>query len=70
MLDALQKQVSAVEYYLDKMKNATQSGVQIGMMFTLQFQMQCMSQVSEACANCLSAVHNEMMTMARATKGT
>lgn len=70
MLQGVQNQVNVVEGYLNDMKAATAGGVQIGAMFNLQFHMQIMSQFMEACSNSLSAVHNEMMTMARATKGT
>ncbi len=38
-------------------------------MFELQIAMQTGSQYLEACSNVLSAVHQSMMSMARATKG-
>jgi hypothetical protein len=40
-----------------------------GQMFHIQFMMEMMSQYIEAVSNTLQAVHNEMITMARATKG-
>jgi hypothetical protein len=38
-------------------------------MFNLQFHMQVMSQYLESASNTLSSIHNEMITLAHATKG-
>ncbi|AEG85089.1 hypothetical protein CP04DC42_0443 [Chlamydia psittaci 04DC42] len=38
-------------------------------MFNLQFRMQILSQYMEAVSNILTAVNTEMITMARAVKG-
>jgi hypothetical protein len=43
--------------------------VSIETMFKLQLQMQVMSQYVEAVSNALSAIHQAMLAMARATKG-
>jgi hypothetical protein len=69
MLQGLQKYVSSVQSYLSQLEAATGGTVSLGLMFHMQFQMQIMSQYIEAVSNTLSAVHNEMITMARATKG-
>lgn len=70
MLQSLGSYVGAVQGYLSKLKSSGTSGsVSLGTMFNMQFHMQIMSQYIEAVSNTLSAVHNEMITMARATKG-
>jgi hypothetical protein len=71
MLQALGQYVTNVQGYLQTLEQqgATGGSVNIGLMMSLQFQMQIMSQFIEAVSNTLSAVHNEMMTCARATKG-
>ncbi|MCB1180445.1 MAG: DUF5407 family protein [Chlamydiia bacterium] len=69
MLSGLQSYVSNVQKYLKKLEHATGGTVNLGTMFQLQFRMQIMSQYVEAVSNALSAVHTEMITMARATSG-
>ncbi len=69
MLHGLELYVSSVKAYLSQLEKATGGTVNLGTMFQLQFRMQIMSQYIEAVSNTLSAVHNEMTTMARATKG-
>lgn len=71
MLNGLQHYVANVQNYLSVLEQSASTGgsVNIGVMFQLQFKMQIMSQFLEAVSNSLSAVHQEMITMARATKG-
>lgn len=69
MLQGLNRYVQSVQTYLSKLEQATGGTVNLGTMFNMQFHMQVMSQYIEAVSNTLSAVHNEMVTMARATKG-
>lgn len=69
MLQGLQRYVQSVQSYLSQLEQATGGTVNLGTMFNMQFHMQVMSQYIEAVSNTLSAVHNEMVTMARATKG-
>lgn len=69
MLEGLEKYVSSVKSYLSTLESSTGGNVNLGTMFQLQFRMQIMSQYIEAVSNTLSAVHNEMITMARAAKG-
>ncbi len=69
MLEGLQKYVDNVQTYLHELESATGGNVNLATMFNMQFHMQIMSQYIEAMSNTLSAVHNEMITMARATKG-
>ena len=69
MLQGLQRYVQSVQTYLSQLEQASAGTVSLGLMFHMQFQMQIMSQYIEAVSNTLSAVHNEMITMARATKG-
>lgn len=69
MLQGLQSYVSSVQQYLAKLEHATGGTVNLSTMFQLQFRMQIMSQYVEAVSNTLTAVHQEMMTMARSTKG-
>lgn len=69
MIQGLEKYVNSVQSYLSQLQSATGGTVNLGTMFNMQFHMQIMSQYVEAVSNTLSAVHNEMVTMARATKG-
>ena len=70
MISSLNTYTDAVKTYITALENKSTSGtVDLSTMFALQFQMQIMSQYIEAMSNVLSATHNEMMTMARATKG-
>ncbi len=69
MLSGLEKYVQSVKSYLSQLESSTGGTVNLGTMFNMQFHMQIMSQYVEAVSNTLSAVNNEMVTMARATKG-
>ncbi len=69
MLESLGTYVNNVQTYLNQLESASSGSVDMGTMFRMQFQMQIMSQYMEAVSNTLSAVNNEMITMARATKG-
>ena len=69
MIQGLDKYVQSVKTYLEQLESATGGTVDLSTMFNMQFHMQIMSQYIEAMSNTLSAVHNEMITMARATKG-
>lgn len=69
MLSGLESYVNAVKSYLSQLESKTGATVNLATMFSLQFHMQTMSQYIEAVSNTLSAVNNEMVTMARATKG-
>lgn len=69
MVEGLEKYVKSVQNYLSQLEQATGGTVNLATMFNMQFHMQIMSQFIEATSNTLSAVHNEMVTMARATKG-
>lgn len=69
MLSGLENYVQSVKAYLSKLESATGGTVNLATMFNMQFHMQIMSQYIEAVSNTLSAVHSEMITMARATKG-
>lgn len=69
MISGLQQYVTSVQTYLSELESKTGGTVNLETMFNLQFRMQVMSQYVEAVSNVLSAVHNEMITMARATKG-
>lgn len=69
MLQGLEKYVQSVKSYLSQLEAATGGTVNLSTMFNMQFHMQIMSQYIEAVSNTLSAVHNEMVVMARATKG-
>lgn len=69
MIAGLNTYVTNVQQYLAKLEAATGGTVNLGTMFALQFRMEIMSQYIEAVSNTLQAVHQEMMTMARATKG-
>lgn len=69
MLNGLEQYVSSVKQYLSQLEKATGGTVSLGVMFQMQFRMQVMSQYIEAVSNTLTAVHNEMLSMAKATKG-
>ncbi len=69
MLAGLERYVESVKTYLAQLETATGGTVNLATMFNMQFHMQIMSQYIEAVSNTLSAVHNEMITMARAVKG-
>lgn len=69
MIEGMGKYVQNVQQYLHQLEQATGGTVNLATMFNMQFHMQIMSQYIEAVSNTLSAVHNEMMTMARAVKG-
>ena len=69
MLKGLEDYVDSVKTYLHQLESSTGGTVNLATMFNMQFHMQIMSQYIEAVSNTLSAVHNEMVTMARATKG-
>jgi hypothetical protein len=66
---ALQQYQQQAQAALQELQTASSGGVTLGTMFHLQFQMQMMSQYIESVSNVLQAVHNEMITMAKATKG-
>lgn len=61
--------VEGVQTYLTELEKSTEGTVDLGTMFNLQFRMQILSQYMEAVSNVLTAVHTEMITMARAVKG-
>ena len=69
MLSSLGSYVQNVQTYLNELEGSSSGNVNMGTMFRMQFQMQIMSQYMEAVSNTLSAVNNEMITMARAVKG-
>ena len=69
MISGMQKYTTSVKASLDKLEQTTGGSVNLATMFKMQFHMQIMSQYVEAVSNTLSAVNNEMMTMARAVKG-
>lgn len=69
MIEGMGKYVQNVQSYLHQLEAASGGTVNLATMFNMQFHMQIMSQYIEAVSNTLSAVHNEMMTMARAVKG-
>ncbi|MCH9611144.1 MAG: hypothetical protein S4CHLAM81_14820 [Chlamydiales bacterium] len=69
MIQGMGKYVQNVQQYLHQLEQASGGTVDLATMFNMQFHMQIMSQYIEAVSNTLSAVHNEMMTMARAVKG-
>jgi hypothetical protein len=71
ILASVKKQQEAVEQRIQQLQQQSHSGgtVDVATMFQLQFQMQQMSQYMETMSNVLSAVHQEMMTVARAAKG-
>jgi hypothetical protein len=68
LIAAIERHSAELKAKIDTLKK---SGGQIdpGAMFELQFAMQTMSQYMEACSNVMSALHQSMMSMARAVKG-
>jgi prefoldin subunit 5 len=69
LLTSLATYVSQVNTQVQQLQQGQSGSVDLSTMFQLQFRMQVMSQYIEAVSNTLSAVHQEMMSMARATKG-
>ena len=69
MISGMQKYTDKVQDNLKALENQTGGSVNLSTMFKMQFSMQIMSQYVEAVSNTLSAVNNEMMTMARAVRG-
>lgn len=69
MLQGLNSYTKGVQQYLSKLESSKGSSVNLADMFTLQYKMQVLTQYTEAVSNTMSAVHNEMVVMARATKG-
>ncbi|NGX55047.1 MAG: hypothetical protein KR126chlam2_00669 [Chlamydiae bacterium] len=69
MLTGLGKFASGVQSQLKKLQSATSGAVSLSTMFTLQFNMQVMSQYMEAVSNTLTAVNTEMINMAKGAKG-
>ena len=70
ILSGITSQTNNVTALLSKLSSAGSSGsVSLAVMFKLQFAMQVLAQYIEASANTLTAAHNEMLTMAKATKG-
>jgi hypothetical protein len=69
LISNVQGYTSQVQQSLEQVRSQGSGNVNLGTMFQLQFQMQIMSQYIESVSNTLSAINNEMMTMARATKG-
>ncbi len=69
MLDGLNKYAESVQSYLSQLQSPSSGTISLTLMFQMQFHMQILSQYCEAVSNTLSAVHSEMITMARATKG-
>ncbi|MFN0065322.1 MAG: DUF5407 family protein [Chlamydiales bacterium] len=69
MIAGMNSYVNNVKQYLSELEKSSSGTVNLGTMFNMQFHMQIMSQYIEAVSNTLSAIHNEMMTMARAVKG-
>jgi chromosome segregation ATPase len=70
MLADLQRYESQTDQAMQQLQDAGSSGsVNLATMFQLQSRMQVMSQYIESVSNTLSAIHNEMITMARATRG-
>ena len=70
MIQGMGQYVQNVQQYLQALETASGGTVNLATMFNMQFHMQVMSQYIEAVSNTLSAVHSEMMSMARAVKGT
>lgn len=69
MLNGVCKYVKGVQDHLKELETSTQGTVDLGTMFNLQFRMQILSQYMESVSNILTAVNTEMLTMARAIKG-
>ena len=69
MIAGLEKQVTRVQDYLTKLEQSEGSSVNLSDMFRMQMAMQLMSQYTETTSNSMTAVHQLMMSMAKATKG-
>lgn len=69
MISGMEKVAKNVQNYLQQLEKASAGAIALGRMFHMQFMMEMMSQYIEAVSNVLQAIHSEMMTMARATKG-
>jgi chromosome segregation ATPase len=70
MIAGLQQYTGQVDQAMQQVQEAGSGGnVNLGTVFQLQFRMQTMSQYIETVSNTLSAIHNEMITMARASQG-
>ncbi len=69
MLDGVCKYVQGVQQYLTELETSTQGTVDLGTMFNLQYRTQILCQYMESSSNILTALHTEMITMARAVKG-
>jgi len=70
-LATLQGHQEAMEQQLAQLRKLDAAGgtADPAAMFELQIRMQTASQYIEACSNVMSAIHNEMIGLARATKG-
>jgi hypothetical protein len=66
---AMAAQIAQINTLSQQLQQGQSGSVDPAAMFQLQFRMQVMSQYIEACSNVLSAIHQQMMSMARATKG-
>jgi len=71
ILATLQSHQEAMEQQLAQLRKLDAAGgtVEPSVMFELQIKMQTASQYIEGCSNVMSAIHNEMISIARATKG-
>ncbi|AAF38928.1 hypothetical protein C6H88_00190 [Chlamydia muridarum str. Nigg] len=69
MSEGVCKYVLGVQQYLTELETSTQGTVDLGTMFNLQYRTQILCQYMEASSNILTAVHTEMITMARSAKG-
>lgn len=68
MITELGSFAGKVKDYLSQL-TADKGSVDLGTMFNMQFHMQMLSQFVEATSNTLTAVHGEMVNMAKAVKG-
>jgi hypothetical protein len=66
---AMAAQIAQINALSQQLQQGQSGSMDPAAMFQLQFRMQLMSQYIEACSNVLSAIHQQMMSMARATKG-
>jgi hypothetical protein len=66
---AIAAQIARINTLSQQLQQGQSGSVDPAVMFQLQIQMQVMSQYIEACSNVLSAIHQQIMSMARATKG-
>jgi chromosome segregation ATPase len=69
MLAGLRQYTSQVDQAMRQLQDSGSGSVNLEAMFQLQFRMQAMSQYLETVSNTLSAMHSEMITMARAEQG-